>query len=221
MTTSIIYPTDYGVAQAQAKTTWALARDGPANNVFSSPTFMGAGASTAGASSWTCYQNFLRFDTSVLGGATGALAPIRALLSITPTTNSSQTVGLRVRVDAWGGGTVTIGDYLPRSSLAGAGALVAHLTQSSWPPDGPIYFTDDAMIANLNLSGFTDLIIYTVAQEDDVAPVTASEIQIYGSGAQSFDQGLTSRPRLIVTWGVPNGDPLNYSRFPKPRLRRA
>lgn len=144
--------------------TYASARIGTgslSSNTLNENNYVGQDAfSDKSGTTYFVYQNFYRFDTSVLAGKTITAAT----LSIYLTNDQSATnFTINARLHSWGP-TLTTADFDPPATST-TETLLATLATSSFSGNGSYNFTDVAMAANINQSGYTEIALVSSRQE--------------------------------------------------------
>lgn len=164
-------------------------------------TARSTGAAIGGSGAWfhagqrfvtpdyDCFEAFLGFDTSLVS------APTSALLSLVEFAGPPDT-NLVVEARLYDFGTsVTIGDFVAGASLGAQTLLATYDTVNGWGNSNVRHeFTDVAMVANLNLAGFTRMMLSSDRHRLGTTPVDIEYIQ-----ASSANQtGTTSDPKLTI-----------------------
>lgn len=207
VSTSVFYAeNDYGSIRSggAAGATWLNARAGTGLEINNPSMVLGSGGSynsgyeatagpdTNGAVYWA-YEGFCKFDTSAI-----------------PDTATIQSASLITRLyNSPSGGGVTNNAYLsafniPLTTAAWvAGASLAALTKlahiatsNATPTNTDLTWTNDNLVANINKSGYTDMLIDTTSQEGVGAPVSSADVTHNRNGTNPGD----FRPRLSVTY---------------------
>lgn len=187
--------TDNGYIQSYSEVSYADARAGAsltANSAANSFPIIGQLLGDfKGTPTYTVYQYFIRFDTSILGGITPLTAQLQFYMgSDFSTTNFD----IQARLHTWGT-SLTTADWVAGASLSGK-TLLAHLTTSGITANAYNNMTDDALLANLNTSGYTDIIFCSSRQTNNNAPTNDEFIS-----TPHMTKGIWTR--LVVTYTPP------------------
>lgn len=145
---------------------------------------------------YNCYEGFLAFDTSVIGA--GATVSAVTLSPFVSADFSSTDFTVNAYSRDWGSALAT-GDYVAGASLSGL-TFVASLLTSSISTLGRIDFTSDAaFLSEINLTGFTRLLLSSSRHSGNNTPTGNEYIAIRGG-----DTGATSNmPKLVVVATLP------------------
>ena len=140
-------------------------------------------------------EGFIGFDTSSLAGATVSAASL-SLYDSDHSFSVASAFVMQARSHDWGV-ALTAGDFVAGADLSGK-MLLAHLASSSRVANQYQDFVDDALPANLNLTGFTRMVLALDLMEAGTAP----GIDTYNSWAfTSADAvGTTQDPKLVITY---------------------
>jgi len=141
---------------------------------------------------------YFPFDTSAITDTDTVSDAVFSLYGRTG--NASRTFELRAWIYDFGA-TVTTADWRTTAQLA-ALTQVAHFPNSSaWSTSGYNDFTNDALPANVSLTGTTYIIVSDDLHETDTAPTVADDVEAYFA-----DQaGTTNDPKLVVTHAAGGG----------------
>lgn len=134
-------------------------------------------------------EGFFGFDTSsIVGTITSALIYVS---QYTPQ-YSTYTPAIEARGHDWGG-TLTSADFVPGADLA-AKPLLASISRGDLIQDTPVPMVDSNLIANINRSGFTRMVLADVKTRNYGEPSEVYEqIYIHGIGSTAL-----LRPKLVV-----------------------
>jgi hypothetical protein len=140
------------------------------------------------------YESFLAFDTSALNG----MSISSAVLNLTCNShNFSINFDIQIRLRDWGA-SLTITDWVAGGSLSSL-TLLAHLSTSLFPQGSSADFTNDAMPANVNKTGFTRMVVCSSRTAGNSAPSNDDYV-----GIRAVDYaGSTSDPKLTITYSEP------------------
>lgn len=146
---------------------------------------------------FTCREGFIGFDTSAV--STDAVSA--ATLSLYMLTDSStQDFTTQARIKTWSAGGLTTADWIAGASLTGQ-TLVAHLTSASIGAAGYKDFVDDALPANINGSGNTELILHSDRHSGGNQPASG-EFILWNDADYT---GTTQDPKLVVVHAAGGG----------------
>lgn len=161
------------------------------------------------------FQGFVRFDTSPIGTDSITSATFSPYLEEDLTTyEGGQDFIVEARLHSWGP-TLTTADWL--SSKTGK-PLVAHIDTNGIGSMGYKDFVDDDLAANINKSGYTELIVmhdWSVVNtgHEDVAWYSAEQggttvdpklIIVHGSGGTIYTKTHSADSRLKKEWRTQN-----------------
>lgn len=148
------------------------------------------------STTYDVYQAFLGFDTSaVTGTITSATLALKD--SAPPSTNFT----IEARLNDWGT-SLTTADWVIPANIGGKTLLASYTTVTGW--SGAVYhdFTDAAMAANVNQTGFTRLLLNSDRHRTAVTP-TGNEVAAILAADQA---GTTSDPKLTIVTSVTTQD---------------
>jgi hypothetical protein len=170
--------------------TYSTARAGSSLFLGISASYKSIGQYYSGGT-YGCYESFFGFDTSVLGAHSSIST---AVLSIYGQSDSSSTnFTVEARSYDWST-TVTTGDWVAGASLSALTSL-ATLATSGYVSEGYNNFTDVAMPANVNKTGFTRIICCSSRMTNGDTPTTLEYVTVYEGG----ETGTTKDPKLTIT----------------------
>lgn len=178
-----------------SSTDYTLATTSP-TTVTTLATFLLVGQTFDAGTTYIIYQGDISFDTTGLTGATSAI------LSMVDQSDFSTTdFTLEARLHDWGA-TLTTADWLTPANIGGKTLVAQYTTATGWT--GTVYhdFTDVAMVANLNTTGFTRLLLNSNLNRTAVPPTVDEYIN-----AKSADTaGTTSDPKLTIVTAASTTD---------------
>lgn len=189
MPTVVIYG-DAGDGQIQSSDlTYALAREGTGATLTANTTnVVNNAGQTAGGGTSFCYECFVAFDTTGIGGASAGELAI-AMFGDQSTTNFI----LESRLDDWGA-TLTAADFVAGSGL-GALPLLATYDSTVVPSDGAyLVFTDVALAGNINAAGFTRMVLASSRHRLANAPAGPEYLQL----VLADQAGTIQDPKLTI-----------------------
>lgn len=167
-----------------ASATYANARSG------SSQTASTAVLNVGQATGFTCLEGFLYFDTTVVPAAETVISAVLRLGLSTDATTTD--VVFQARATTWSPGGLTAADWVAGASLSSL-TLLATLASSTFGGTGVYYnCVDVAMIAAINKSGNTEMLLCSDAQVAGTQP-SASE----NANFALFNDGSIP-PKLVV-----------------------
>jgi hypothetical protein len=174
-------------------TTYLTARSGA--SLIVSTAELRVGQLGGGGGVFDCDEAFTAFDTSVIPAGDVVLSAILSLYGTSD--NSSQDFTANARLRSWLP-TLAAADYVAGASLS-ALTLLAHWASTGFVLSAYNDFTNDALIANLNLSGNTEMVIDSDREESGISP-SVNEFVIFAPQAAT---GTTTDPKLVVTSQTP------------------
>lgn len=157
-----------------------------------------------------CDEGFIGFDTSAIDDADVVSAAVLSLYCV-GASNVATAFTCNARLTTWGA-AVTTADWIAGASLS-ALTLVAHkAVTSSTSTVAYTAFVDDALAANINKTGATQLVLSSNRMEAGTAPTGGEYIRWYSADAA----GTTNDPKLVVTHAAAAStkhDPMGMSGF--------
>jgi uncharacterized membrane protein len=194
---TIYSTTDDGYVSSLHASTYSTARSGSGSTLtaFTSDTTVIMGQSyVTPYGGYTCYEAFLGFDTSILPDTASISTAVLSLYGQTDSSATDFTIEARLR--DWGS-TVETGDYVAGASLSALTSLATFAT-SGFSASGYNAFTNVAMPANVNKTGYTRIICYSSRHSGNNTPTGLEYVVVY-SGDQS---GTSNDPKLVITYLV-------------------
>jgi len=159
------------------------------NNYLGSATFGG---------NYYIQAGYFPFDTSAITDTDTVSDAVFSLYGRTG--NASRTFELRAFIYDFGA-TVTTADWRTTAQVA-ALTQVAHFPNSTaWSTSGYNAFTNDALPANVSLTGSTYIFVTDDLHETDTAPTVADDVEAY----YADQAGTTNDPKLVVTHAAGGG----------------
>ena len=144
------------------------------------------------AGSYTCEEYFVAFDTSVLGASANILSATLQLKGSFSSDQSDTDFTVEARSFDWSP-TVTTGDWVAGADL-GSHTLRAHFdTSAGWTTNYNV-FTDDALVAGINKTGVTYLILCSSRHRAGNTPVGLERVLFHSAAAT----GTSDDPRLVI-----------------------
>lgn len=189
-TTFTIYSdaADGDIGSTDLSGSYSDARTGANLGAGSSATYALVGQLNAG-SVYICGEGFFAFDTSVLSGYTVNTA---TLACYGQNDSSDTDFVIHARMKTWMS-SLTSGDWVAGGSLTGL-TQVATFNTSGFSTSGYNTFTNVAFPANINLTGFTEILLHSSRHSGNNTPTGNEYVQIYTS-----DQtGTTNDPKLTI-----------------------
>ena len=167
--------TTYATARSTATTADSSAPTQQVGQLFSTPTYF-------------CLELFLGFDTSAITGTITS-----ATLSLVDQVDNSVTdFVIECRLYDWGA-TLTTADWVPGASISQT-LLATYNTASGWTGNTYKDFTDVAMAANINQSGFTRFLLNSDRHRLGTTPTGEERV----SCSMADDAGTTNDPKLTI-----------------------
>ncbi|OGC47516.1 hypothetical protein A2886_03265 [candidate division WWE3 bacterium RIFCSPHIGHO2_01_FULL_42_13] len=199
-TSTTFYPSADDTVES-SDTTYSTARAGSTMSIWGGTGLL---IGQANDPPWRVRETFIGFDTSSLPDNSVISS---ATLSLYGIANQSWDADdeLRVRLRDYGA-SIDTGDYVAGASLSGVTPLLAHWS-GTWSTTGYNDFTDDAMPANVSLTGTTKMILHNKKLQDGTA--TPTQVQAYASE----DTGTSRDPKLVVTYSTPGANWSGNSKF--------
>jgi hypothetical protein len=173
--------------------TYAAARAGTGTAPYSVGTGYLAGAqSYVSSADIRVLEAFLRFDTSALtSGATISAAVLNLEVNFT---GGGAARTIQARSYDWGT-TMTGSDWVAGANL-GSYPLLAHLAMSGKAANTRYDWSDDALAANINKTGYTPILLNELDQANNAAPTDG-----YWTAFKDADTaGTVSDPKLVITY---------------------
>jgi hypothetical protein len=199
--------TDNGYIQSTSNTSYASARTGEGLAAVDSSSgsislYFGQNfTSFKGSPTYDIFESFVRFDTSSLSGLSLLTAELRLyFLTDLSTTNFE----MQARLHTWGT-ALTTADWVAGASLS-TKTLLASLNTSGITTGSYYTFIDTALLANLNTTGFTDIILVS---KNTVDGTTATQEEYVLSSANVNGFAI----RLVVTFTPPTPPPAGPNKY--------
>lgn len=203
--------TDNGFIESFSDISYATARSG--GSLTATDASLGTAqlyfgqtlGSFKGSPNWTINEAFFRFDTSLLNGLSLLTAELQVYI---PTDFSFTNFEMQARLHTWGT-ALTTADWVAGASLS-TKTLLATLNTSSLPgsssPNAYFTFTDTALLANLNTTGYTDIILVSKNHVDSTTP-TQEEFVAASANTTGFPV------KLVVTFTPPTPPPAGPNKY--------
>lgn len=197
MATRIIYTYEgSGYVQSQ-DTVYLTARSG---GTLSLPAPVGhVVAGQLGTSPFQCYEGFVSFYTNGLSGISSATLAM-FVFNDGSTTDFTITASLQTWYN--GSGSLTTADYIPGANLS-ALTQVASLTSAGLSTVAYNSFVDTAMVANINTSGYTEMVVFSSREAAGTSPTGNEWTDFYGAG-----EGITPVKLTIIDSSTQNSQTL-------------
>lgn len=193
MTTLTVFGDTADGAVESSDATYSTMRSGSGLSAFTVTTTWIVGQQTG----YVGDQIFLAFDTSPLGAGATITS---AVLSLYGSENASATdFDVQARLLDWGT-TVTTADWVAGASLSGL-TLLGSFNTSAYSLEAYNAFSDTAMTANINKTGFTRMVIASSRLSNGDVPTGNEYVGFYLAN----EAGTTKDPKLVITYTTPAG----------------
>lgn len=186
---------------------YANARSGSGGAILDTGTSLRVGQEFNGTF-YSCYEDFLGFDTSAIPDDDNVSAVDLALWLLTDSSTTADFI-IESRQRSWGP-TLTTGDFVPGASLGSLALLASLSTSGIGPTDSYISLVSEAAflsVANLQ-TGTVELMLCSSRHRLSNAP-TGSESVLFGSADTA---GTTQDPKLTITHAGPGSSSFFTSR---------
>lgn len=161
---------------------------------------------------YSCYEGFFGFDTSLVPDIATISTAVLGLVSVSDFSNTDFTI--EARLYDWST-TVTTADWVAGASLSALTSLATFAT-SGWATSGYNSFTDVAMPANINKSGFTRIICYSSRHSGNNTPSTLEFVSVVSGD----NTGTSSDPKLVITYTLPEIDIKKIAGVPREQIKK-
>jgi hypothetical protein len=166
MATTVVFGDEADAHVSGRNNTYATART-TGTDIFNGPSDVIAIGQRFVTPQYRCEQGVVAFDTStILGTVTGADLTLQASTNLSTTDFT-----IEARLHDWGA-TAEIADFVSGADLASKTLLATYDTVDGWT--AAAIFTDVAMAASVNQSGFTRLVL--ASDRHRTASITEADI---------------------------------------------
>lgn len=204
MTTTVIYAdAEDGYIQSQ-DATYTTARAG--SSLLAGGTLVRAGQSENGAGTYTIYEGFVSFDTSVVGDSDTVSAVTLELYVTSDLSGTDFTVQAR---DSNWGATLTTTDWVAGADL-GALTLLGTLATAGVSASAYNAFAENGSNFQswVNKTGSSYILLNSSRHEANTAPGSATNE--YLNIRSSENAGTTQDPKITITHSPPPRAPVVY-----------
>ena len=146
------------------------------------------------ADQYSGYELFISFDTSSIGSGTISTATLNMTIQEDRTGGSD--FNIQARLHDWGT-SVTTADWVAAASLSGK-TLLAHKSTVGISNGSAYDFTNDALVANINKSGSTRMLLAS----DRFAAGTIPSGEEFVHLRTADYTGTTNDPKLVITYST-------------------
>jgi hypothetical protein len=197
-----------------ANATYATARSGGTLTADTTGTAITIGQTSPPlySTEYYCYEGFFGFDTSLVPDIATISTAVLGLVSASDFSFNEFTI--EARLYDWST-TVTTADWVAGASLSALTSLATFAT-SGWATSGYNSFTDVAMPANINKSGFTRIICYSSRHSGNNTPTTLEFVSVYSGD----NTGTVSDPKLVITYTLPEIDIKKIAGVPREQIKK-
>lgn len=191
MATLTVYAETGGGGVASSSATYSTARS---SGTLAATVADGRVGQNQAGGTFSCYEAFLSFDTSVLGPEATVTAAVLHIYGRSAALGAN--FGVEISFHDWTAGGLTTGDWIAGASLpssADAGGSTVGFSTSGY---NPYTFVD---LSGIDTTGTTEIVIASDRHRGATQPV-AAEFLVFWTSEQT---GTDKDPKLVITYTAP------------------